>query len=132
MIKILVVDDVPMIREAISVLLEEKGYETRTAKNGREGMKVFSSYQPDLVLTDIVMPDMEGIEFLRTLREKDKKLPIIVMSGNYVGEDFLKPALLLGAAAFLKKPFSNEELLSTVSKCLLFNTGANHDSICPD
>jgi CheY-like chemotaxis protein len=116
--KILVVDDESMIREAISVLLEEGGYEVRTANNGREGMEVFSTYQPDLVLTDIVMPDMEGIEFLQTLRKKKGKLPVIVMSGNAIGEKFLKSARLMGAKAVLKKPFSNEDLLGAVSGCI--------------
>ena len=116
--KILVVDDEAMVREAISVLLEENGYEVRTANNGREGVEVFSMYQPDLVLTDIAMPDMEGIEFLKILRKRKADLPVIVMSGNVVGQKFLKSARLIGATAVLKKPFSNEELLSAVGGCL--------------
>ena len=116
--KILVVDDEAMVREAISVLLEEKGYEVRTANNGRAGVEAYADFAPDLVLTDISMPDMEGIEFLQVLRKKEKSLPVIVMSGNIVGQRFLKSARMIGAAAVLKKPFSNEDLFSAVSKCL--------------
>ena len=116
--KILVVDDEAMVREAISVLLEEGGYEVRTANNGREGIKEYTDFKPDLVLTDIVMPDMEGIEFLRILRKKKGDLPVIVMSGNVVGQKFSKSARLIGAAAVLQKPFSKEDLLSAVNGCL--------------
>jgi CheY-like chemotaxis protein len=116
--KILVVDDESAIRESISALLEEKGYEVRTANNGKEGFNVFEQFQPDLVMTDISMPDMEGIEFLKILRKKKKDLPIIVMSGNVVGTKFLKSANLLGASATLKKPFSNKDLLSTIDMLL--------------
>ena len=116
--KILVVDDESGVREAISVLLEEKGYEVQTANNGREGVKVFEQFQPDLVLTDISMPDMEGIELLKILRKRKKNLPVIVMSGNVVGTKFLKSANLFGATATLKKPFSNEDLLATIEEFL--------------
>ena len=112
--KILVVDDEVKIREAISVLLEEKGYAVRTAENGRAGIKELDGYDPDLVITDISMPDMEGIEFLKTIRKHRKALPVIVMSGNAVGQQFLRAASLFGATATLKKPFSNRELMSSI------------------
>ena len=107
--KILVVDDESGVREAISLLLEEKGYEVQTANNGREGVEVFGRFQPDLVLTDVAMPDMEGIEFLKIMRREKRNLPVIVMSGHVVGTKFLKSANLFGATATLKKPFSNED-----------------------
>ena len=116
--KILVVDDEHKIREVISVLLEEKGYGIRTAENGREGVKELHSFEPDLVLTDISMPDMEGIEFLKIIRSHKKDLPVIVMSGNVVGTQFLKAASLCGATATLRKPFSNKDLLSTIESLL--------------
>ena len=116
--KLLVVDDESAIRESISLLLEEKGYKVQTANNGREGIRVFESFQPDLVLTDISMPDMEGIEFMRILRKRREGLPIIVMSGNVVGAKFLKSASLFGAVATLQKPFSNKDLLKSIEKFL--------------
>jgi CheY-like chemotaxis protein len=117
--KILVVDDELLVRKAIVLLLEKNGYEARTANNGREGVKEYTDYQPDLVLTDIAMPDMEGIEFLRILRKRKEDLPIIVMSGNIVGQKFLTSARLFGAKVVLEKPFTKEDLLSTVGGCLL-------------
>ena len=116
--KILVVDDESQVRKVIALLLEKNGYEVRMANNGREGVKEYTDYQPDLVLTDIAMPDMEGIEFLRILRKEKEDLPIIVMSGNNVGQRFLISARLFGATAVLEKPFTNEDLLSAVGECL--------------
>ena len=116
--RILVIDDEPNIRESISVLLEEKGYEVQTAENGREGVKELDSFQPDLVLTDISMPDMEGIEFLKVVTREKRDLPVIVMSGNAVGGKFLKAAGLFGAASTLRKPFSNKDLLAAIERLL--------------
>ena len=76
--KILVVDDESNITEAVFQLLREKGYEVATASNGKEGLNKLNRFQPDLILTDISMPDMEGIEFLRTLRRQKIDLPVIV------------------------------------------------------
>lgn len=115
---ILVVDDEIKIRDAISVLLEEKGYGVRKAENGKEGIKELDKYNPDLVITDISMPDMDGIEFLKTIRKHSKDLPVIVMSGNAVGQKFLKAASLFGSSAALIKPFSNKDLIELVKKLL--------------
>ena len=116
--KILVVDDESALREAISQLLKEKGYGVATASNGKEGLKEFARFRPDLVLTDISMPDMEGIEFLRILRKQKSDLPIIVMSGNIIGAKFLKSASLFGATTTLKKPFSNRDLIDIIEASL--------------
>lgn len=113
--KILVVDDESSISDLVRSILTEKKYEVTTAKDGREGLKVFDSAHPDLVITDIVMPDMEGIEFIRSLVKKKKDLPIIVMSGNAVGTKFLKTARTLGAQAALRKPFTVQELLEVIT-----------------
>jgi len=113
--KILVVDDEPAIIDLVHSILADNGYEVTGAKDGREGLKVFESTNPDLVITDIVMPDMEGIEFMRNLVKKRKGLPIIVMSGNAVGTKFLETARIFGARATLRKPFTVQELLEIVT-----------------
>ena len=114
--KILVVDDESSITNMLYLVLTGEGYEVATAKDGREGLKVFESIKPDLVITDIVMPDMEGIEFTRRLVNKRKGLLIIVMSGNAVGTRFLKTARIFGARAALQKPFTIQELKGTLIK----------------
>jgi len=113
--KILVVDDEPSLTNFLHLVLTETGYEVTTAKDGSEGLKVFESIKPDLVITDMVMPDMEGIEFTRSLLKKVKGLPIIVMSGNAVGTKFLKTARIFGARATLQKPFTIQELKETIA-----------------
>ncbi len=114
--KILVVDDEETIVKLVCRILGKEGYQTVTANNGKKGMGVFEAEKPDLVITDIVMPDMEGIEFIIALNKKRKKLPIIVMSGNQVGTKFLKTASLLGASATLLKPFSTQQLLDSIAE----------------
>ncbi len=113
--KILVVDDESSITDLVYSILTEKGYEVTTAKDGKEGLKVFESVKPDLVITDIVMPDMEGIEFMRSLVKMRKGLPVIVMSGNVLGTKFLETARIFGAQATLRKPFAIQELLEVIA-----------------
>jgi len=109
--KILVVDDEPEITDLIKLMLSPIGYEVIKAGNGKKGLDVFNSENPDLVITDIVMPDMEGIELVRSLLKINQELPIIVMSGNPTGTKFLKIAGILGAHSSINKPFSAEELV---------------------
>lgn len=114
MMRILVVDDEPGLREVIRVILEEHGYTVDTGVNGRDGLRLLQQTRPDLVLTDISMPDMEGIEFLKALRSSEPELPVIAMSGDGVGSRFLKAARMLGATFTLAKPFSNADLLTAI------------------
>ncbi|MCK4516965.1 MAG: response regulator [Spirochaetaceae bacterium] len=116
--RILVVEDDERLREVLSLLLSEAGYQVSSAENGREGVAQLGGFNPDLVLTDVAMPDMEGIEFLRILRKTKAELPVIVMSGNVTGARFLRSARVFGAAATLKKPFSNGELLGAIENLL--------------
>jgi DNA-binding response OmpR family regulator len=116
--KVLVVDDEPSITDLVSLILTEKGYEVSIANDGKQGLKQFESVEPDLVITDIVMPDMEGIEFIKALVKKKKDIPVIVMSGNIVGRKFLKTACLFGAKAALTKPFTTQELIETIDRIL--------------
>lgn len=113
--KILVVDDEPAITKLVELMLSVKGYEVIAAEDGKKGLEMFKTENPDLVITDIVMPDMEGIELVRSLIKIKKNLPIIVMSGNPTGTQFLKIASMLGAHSTLNKPFSSSELLSLIS-----------------
>ena len=113
--KILLVDDEPSMTDLTQLILTELGYEVSTAENGKEGLKVLESVQPDLVLTDVVMPDMEGIEFIRTLAKRKKSLPVIVMSGHAIGLRFLNSARAFGAKATLQKPFTPRQLSEAIA-----------------
>ena len=95
---ILVVDDESSITDLIHAILTDQGNKVYTARDGKEGLKIFESTKPDLVITDIIMPEIEGIEFMRKLLTKRKDLPIIVMSGHEVGINFFKTVRKIGRA----------------------------------
>jgi DNA-binding NtrC family response regulator len=114
--KILVVDDESEVLEAVKNILESEGYKVITADDGKTGLREIRASLPDLLITDIVMKDMEGIEFLKAVHKEYKELPIIVMSGHAVGSRFFKAAQLFGARASLLKPFSKSELIGAVAQ----------------
>ena len=112
--KALVVDDDDGIRTLVSFMLEDLGFQVTTASDGIAGIKKYDEAHPDLVISDMTMPDMEGIEFLKALREKNRSVQVIMMSGNPIGEQFLNAARLLGAAGVLTKPFTKAELAAAI------------------
>lgn len=118
MARIVVADDEEPIRDIIREALETEGYEVFLAENGTEALAFVLDENPDLVITDIVMPDMEGIELIRKIGAHSAHIAVIVMSGNPVGSRFLQSAELFGARGSLVKPFSMDELLITVRQVL--------------
>jgi DNA-binding response OmpR family regulator len=118
---ILIIDDDEKVLEAIKDVLETDGYVVHTAPDGASGIRCFDVDPPDLVITDINMPDVEGIELIRHLARRTEKIPIIAMSGDPVGSKFLKAARLLGAVDTLLKPFSTAELRDKMAAALRKN-----------
>lgn len=116
--EILVVDDDADIRNLIDRILRHGGFKVVHAENGKDGLNKCRIINPRIIITDIIMPDMEGIEFIKELRKNGISVPIIALSGNEVGMNFLKTAHMFGAQASLQKPFSITELLGTVIKVL--------------
>lgn len=115
---ILVVDDDEMMREFVKELLEINNFTITEANNGKTGLKEFRENTPDLVLTDIIMPEMEGISFIRELRSHNKEIPIIAMTGNVHGrmEEFLDISTKLGADEILRKPIKAQEFLDAIGR----------------
>lgn len=120
---ILVIDDDALVRQALAQILESSGYEVQCAPEGRQGLRAFHKRRPDLVISDIIMPDMEGIETIIELRILSRDCPIIAISGGgrFGKADFLDVARHLGATASLSKPFETDDLLRTVARCLAGN-----------
>lgn len=120
--RILLVDDDDMLREMLQHALTQLGYAAITASNGREALELVEATAPDLVLTDLVMPEREGIETIMELRRRYPHLQIIAMSGggqrSAVAPAFLKLAKKLGAARTLSKPFSIGELQLALTELL--------------
>lgn len=120
MAKILVFDDEPSILLMIKKMLEKAGYEVEVALNGREGLELFEKNKPDLLITDIIMPEKEGLETIFELRRKHPDLKIIAISGGgRIGPDgYLPGAKLLGANITFSKPLVPKEFLQAVTKLL--------------
>ena len=114
--RVLVVDDDAGIRNFLRMLLELEGYEVATAGNGIDALEAQRQDPAAIVLTDIFMPDAEGMETIVRLREEFPQVRIIVMSGGgaYRGANYLKLARELGAVRALKKPFPPQELIDAM------------------
>jgi twitching motility two-component system response regulator PilH len=117
MAEILVIDDEPQMRRLIARILTGAGHEVHEAENGRDGIGLFHRVHPALVITDIVMPDMEGLEMIRELHQEAPTIPILAISGGGPPV-YLRAATGLGATAALAKPFGVAELLSVVERLL--------------
>jgi CheY-like chemotaxis protein len=115
--KVLVVDDEPGIRRFLRSVLERAGYKVWEAADGRQALQSARAADLDLVLTDLVMPEQEGIETIRILRRDLPELKIIAISGAFGGE-FLKVAEKLGADAVLRKPIDPSLLLARLREVL--------------
>ena len=119
-IRVLVVDDDPGVRNFLRMLLELEGYVVVTVGNGNEALEAQRSDPAAIVLTDIFMPEAEGMETIVQLRNEFPQLKIIVMSGGgtYRGVDYLRLAQELGAAKALKKPFAPQDLIDALHEVL--------------
>ena len=117
---ILVVEDFPSILELLEITLKFKGYPVVTARNGQEAMNQIAKQRPALVITDILMPKMDGYALVYELRShpKTNQIPIIFLSATYVTPEDKEFALSLGAVRFLEKPVDTEEFLLTVAEVL--------------
>ncbi|HWE73423.1 MAG TPA: response regulator [Stellaceae bacterium] len=115
MAEILIIDDDAQMRRLLIRILKSAGHGVREASNGATGLKCFHEERPTLVITDIFMPEKEGIETIRLLRQQAPDLPILAISGSGL-KDYLNFAIQLGATAALPKPFSAERLLATVAQ----------------
>lgn len=120
MARILVFDDEPSILLMIKKMLEKAGHVVELALNGKEGMELFEREKPDLLITDIIMPEKEGLEIIFELRRMYPDLKIIAISGGgRIGPDgYLPGARLLGANAVFTKPLVQKEFLQAINDLL--------------
>jgi CheY-like chemotaxis protein len=118
--RILIIEDDPEVRDFLESLLERAGYETVTAANGKEGVDVFTTSPVDLVITDIIMPEKDGIETIMDMKRLNPSLKVIAISGGGRSEpeDYLHSARLLGADQAIRKPFDNEDFVRSVRELL--------------
>ncbi len=117
--KILIVEDEEEIRELINYNLIKSGFDTIQSDSGEEGLKKFVKYSPDLILLDLMLPGMDGLEFLRAIKNNAKNSPcqIIIVTAKGEEEDIVK-GLELGADDYITKPFSPKILISRIRTVL--------------
>ncbi len=117
MANVLIVDDEQSYRQLLSLVFEGDGHTIRTAMNGREALEAIHSETTDVVISDVRMPDMDGIELLRSVREAQPDLGVVLMTA-FASVDTAREAFKLGADDFIQKPFDVEELKLIVKKTL--------------
>lgn len=117
---ILIVEDIPHILELLEITLKFKGYEVITARNGSEALEQIATQQPALILTDILMPKLDGYALAQQVRRNPntRHIPIVFVSATFITPEDKEFALSLGAVRFIEKPIESSELLLTVAEVL--------------
>ena len=115
--KLLIVDDDPNICDMLRLYFENEGYRVKTACDGMEGISYFKSFEPDLVLLDIMMPKVDGYEFTSAIREVNNTLPILMVSAKQLPED-KKKGFLVGTDDYMTKPVDEFEMLLRIQALL--------------
>lgn len=117
MIKILVVEDDKHVRKLMNAVLKREGYEVVTAGNGKEALEVLEVQHIDLIILDIMMPEMDGYEFAEELKEADNRIPILMATAKQLPED-KKKGFRLGTDDYMTKPVDTEEMLLRIQALL--------------
>lgn len=117
--RLLLVDDEPGLREAVQAYLEDSDFAVEVATNGREGWERLQQYHPDLVISDIMMPQVDGYQFLKQMREdpRYKALPVVFLTAKGMTGDRIQ-GYQAGCDAYLSKPFDPDELVAIVTNLL--------------
>jgi CheY-like chemotaxis protein len=115
--RILVIEDDDMSREGVAEILTDEGYEVMAASNGVEGLALLSTYQPDIVLTDLHMPKLDGWGVIEYLKQTYPLLPVLIFTSD-IEIDVMRKAKSLGVQDFINKPFRLDDLIRRVKRVL--------------
>lgn len=117
---ILVVEDIPNVLELLEVTLRFQGYEVISAHNGEEALSILETQTPALIISDILMPKLDGFSMIQKLRvnPKTQNIPVIFLSATYVTPEDREFAMNLGASRFIEKPIDTEDFLLTIAELL--------------
>jgi two-component system OmpR family response regulator len=121
--KVLVVDDESNITDLVATVLRYEGFDVQTARTGREALRVVGTFRPDLVVLDVMLPDLDGFEVQRHLSSDAGKVPVVFLTAKDATEDKVR-GLTMGADDYVTKPFSLEELVARVRAVLRRAHGA--------
>ena len=114
---ILIIDDSSFTRKRIASMVKAEGYETLEASDGRQGLEMTAAYSPDCIVVDLIMPEMDGLEFLEVLNNQGSNIPRIVVTAD-IQETVRHDCFERGAIAVLNKPPKKDELQMTLAKAL--------------
>ena len=131
--RVLAIDDEPSMIEWLKILLEHEGYEVRTAMIGTRGEEIFKTWKPDVVVTDMLLPDADGLELLRKFKQIHADTEVIVVTGHGSVVKAVE-AMKAGAHSFVEKPIEPDTLLifqSGSGAAITLRTQANCDAIAP-
>jgi CheY-like chemotaxis protein len=115
--KILIVEDDPALSDLMKTVLKKAGYQVFCAANGSDGIRLNERENPDLIVLDLHMPEMNGIEALRTIRKDDDQVLVVILTG-YACPETIRDAADLNVSEYLSKPFANKHLLGVIGKAL--------------
>ena len=115
--KILVVEDEAHLAEGLKLNLSLKGYHVRVAQDGVSALRKWKEYDPDMMVLDIMLPELDGLSVLRHIRQKDERFPVLILSARGDSEDKIK-GFSFGVDDYLAKPFNLEEFLLRVERLL--------------
>ncbi len=121
-IRVLVVDDEPSLRDLLSLALRYEGWEIQTAADGGSAVRIARDFRPDAVVLDVMLPDIDGLEVMRRLRENDSAVPVVFLTAKDAVEDRVA-GLTAGGDDYVTKPFSLEELVARL-RGLIRRSGA--------
>lgn len=113
--RVLVLEDEPNLRKVLGALLRREGYEVSLAENGEVGLTEFDKSGADVVITDLVMPKVGGMEVLRAINERDPDVPVIIITAHGTVDSAVE-AIKLGAFDYITKPFDQAELATVIAK----------------
>jgi CheY-like chemotaxis protein len=122
---ILIIEDIPSVRDLLEVTLRYKGYHVFSAANGEDALEKMEQQMPSLIITDILMPKMDGFSLVQKLRTNPKtsQIPVIIISATYITPEDKDFALKLGIARFIEKPIDTEDFLLTITEVLSEESG---------
>jgi CheY-like chemotaxis protein len=115
MAMILIIDDAAFSRRMLKKCLQSEGYEIMEAANGKEGLEMIKTYQPGCILTDLLMPEMDGFELLSLIQKEGLKIPTIIISAD-IQDSSRQQGKDLGAVEFINKPIKEDEVRQAVRK----------------
>ena len=128
---VIIIDDEEAIREYTRFILEEEGMRVFEATDGNRGLVTATVHPPDLIVTDLVMPDKEGIETIREIRSRFPGCGIVAMSGASNSDSYLSMARCLGAHGVVRKPFNREQFLEAAREAFVKKSPTENGSVQP-